>query len=225
MNDAHPNDAHRNDAHRNDAAPHADARHAATHGEVVAAGLASGERLYEPVTITALFEDVGAVERALDALYTAGTPRDLVEVVVSRDAARRFYADAGGRRAPRAPGRETWRYAGIGGLLGFVGGVGLSLVMVAWPGIDAPGGLALVQLAGPNVGTMAGAAIGALIGATRRRRANPRHARAAEAANAIMLAVAARGDAEGRLLAQLLEGQGGRDVRVEEPEAERPGVR
>lgn len=45
-------------------------------------------------------------------------------------------------------------------LLGVIGGVLLSLVMVAWPGIDAPGGLALVQLAGPNLGTVAGAAIG-----------------------------------------------------------------
>ena len=188
---------------------------AATHGEVVAVGLASGQRMHEPLTVTALFDDAAAVDRALDALYSAGTPRDLVEVVVSREAARRYYADAVGRRAPRPPGRETWRFAGIGGLLGFVGGVVLSLIMVAWPGIDAPGGLAIVQLAGPNVGTVAGAAIGALVGATRRRRPDPRHARAAEAANAIVLAVAARGEAESRLLAQLLAGQGGRDVRVD----------
>jgi hypothetical protein len=189
--------------------------HAATHGEAVAAALASGEQLREPVDVTALFDEPAAVDRALDALYSAGTPRDLIEVVVSREAAQRFYAGATGRRAPRALGRETWRYAGAGALLGFVGGVLLSLVMVAWPGVDAPGGLALVQLAGPNFGTMAGAAIGALIGALRRQRPQPRHARAAEAANAIVVAVAARSDREAELLGQLLAGEGGRDVRFD----------
>lgn len=200
--------------------PGRDAGRAATHGEVVATALASGQRMHEPLTVTALFDDAAAIERALDALYTAGTPRDLVEVVVSREAARHFYAGAPGGRwgAPRTPGRETWRYAGIGGLAGFVGGVILSLIMVAWPGIDAPGGLAIVQLAGPNVATIAGAAIGALFGATRRRRPDPRHARAAEAANAIVCAVAARGDREAELVAQLLTSQGGRDVRIEELE-------
>jgi hypothetical protein len=194
-------------------------RHAATHGQVVETALASGQRLLEPVTVTALFDEPEAVDRALDALYTAGTPRDLIEVVVSRQAAERFYASAPRRRAPRAQGRETWRFAGIGALTGFVGGVFLSLVMVAWPGIEAPGGLSLVQLAGPNIGTIVGASLGALIGAFRRQHPEPRHARAAEAANAIVLAVLARSEREAALLGQLLGGQGGRDVRVEAPAA------
>ena len=71
--------------------------HAATHGEVLASRLASGQRLYEPVDVTALFDTPAAVERALDALYTAGTPRDLIEVVVSREAAERYYGGAKGR--------------------------------------------------------------------------------------------------------------------------------
>jgi hypothetical protein len=196
-----------------------EASHAATHGEAVATRLASGQRKYEPADVTALFDDPAAVERALDALYTAGTPRDLIEVVVSREAARRFYAGAGRGEAPRALGRETWSYAGGGALIGFAAGVGISLVMVAWPGVDAPGGLALVQLAGPNIGTVAGAAIGAVIGAFRRQHPKPRHARAAEAANAIVVAVAARSDREAELLGQLLAGQGGRQIRVEALEA------
>ncbi|HEY0972838.1 MAG TPA: hypothetical protein VGE02_17850 [Gemmatimonadales bacterium] len=166
--------------------------------------------------MTSLFDTPVDVEHALDALYTAGTPRDLIEVVVSREAAERFYSSAAGRRAPRSRGRETWRYAGIGTLAGFVGGVLISLVMVAWPGIDAPGGLALVQIAGPNFGTVAGAAIGALIGAMRRQRPSAHHSRAAEASNAIVLAVSARSENEATLLGRLLMGQGGRDVRVEE---------
>lgn len=189
--------------------------HAATHGQVTETSFASGQRMLEPLTVTALFDDPARVERALDALYTAGTPRDLIEVVVSRDAAERFYARLPGRRAPRPPGRETWRFAGIGALAGFVGGVVISLVMVAWPGIDAPGGHALVQVAGPNIGTMAGAAVGAVIGSLRRQRPSPRHARAAEAAHAIVFAVAARSEQEAALIGQLLAGLGGRDVRRE----------
>jgi hypothetical protein len=189
---------------------------AATHGQVVETRAASGERLLEPLSVTALVDTLDGVERALDALYTAGTPRDLIEVVVSRDAAERFYAGAPRQWRPRAFGRETWRYAGAGALIGFVSGVVLSLIMVAWPGIEAPGGLALVQLAGPNFGTIAGAAVGALIGAFRRQRPDPRYARAAEASNAVLLAVSARSEAEAGLLAQLLAGQGGRDVRVEQ---------
>ena len=194
-----------------------EATHAATHGEVVATAMASGRRLQEPLDVTALFDDAESVERVLDALYTAGTPRDLIEVVVSRDAAARYYAGATGRRAPRRLGRETWSYAGAGALIGFIGGVLMSLVMVAWPGIEAPGGLALVQLAGPNMGTVGGAAIGALIGTLRRRRPQPRHARAAEAANAIVVAVAARSEREAELLRQLLAGFGGGSVRLEPP--------
>ena len=72
---------------------------------------------------------------------------------------------------------------------------------------------------GMNFGTVAGAAIGALIGAFRRQRPKPRHARAAEAANAIVVAVAARSEREAELLGQLLAGQGGRDVRIESPGA------
>lgn len=186
---------------------------AATHGEAVAAAMASGERLREPLTLTALFEDREAVDRAVDALYAAGTPRDLVEVVVSREAAARFYASA--PRAPRPPGRETFRYAGIGGLVGFVTGVGVGLVTVALPGIEAPGGMAPVQVLGPNMATIGGAAIGALIGFFRRQRPHARFARAAEATGAIVLAVAARSEAEAVLLGQLVAAQGGRDLRVE----------
>ena len=194
---------------------HPTAGRAATHGEVVAAGLASGIRRAEPVDVTALFDDPALVERALDALYPAGTPRDLIEVVVSRESAQRYYASAAGRGAPRALGRETWRFAGAGAMFGFAAGVLLSLVMVAWPGIDAPGGLALVQLAGPNAGTIVGAALGAAIGAFRRQRPQPRHARAAEAAGAIVVAVAARSERDATLLGALLSSQGGRDVRID----------
>lgn len=186
---------------------------AATHDQAVASGVASGRRLREPLTLTALFDDPGAVDRAVDALYAAGTPRDLVEVVVSREAAERFYADS--PRAPRRPGRETFRYAGIGGLIGFIAGVAIGLVTVALPGIEAPGGMAPVQVFGPNMATVVGAAIGALIGYFRRQRPNPRHARAAEQSGAIVLAVAARSEEEARILGEIVTANGGRDARVQ----------
>jgi hypothetical protein len=176
----------------------------------------SGYREREPFVLTALFDTPEAVDRALDALYTAGVPRDLIDVVVSRAAAQRFYGAQGpGRRAAREPGRETFRYAGAGALAGFVAGVLFSLLMLIWPGIEAPGAMAPVALFGPNVGTTAGAAIGALVGFTRRQRPDPRYARAADAADAILLAVRARGAAEAELLERLVRGQGGREPRLE----------
>lgn len=188
---------------------------AATAGHAIEGS--SGYRSREPLVITALFDSADAVDRALDALYTAGVPRDLIEVVVSRVAAERFYAVRGpGRRPAREPGRETFRYAGIGALVGFVGGVLFSLLMLILPGIDAPGGLAPVALFGPNVGTTAGAAVGALLGAFRRQRPDPRYARVAEAENAILLAVRSRASREAELAARLLEAQGGRETRIEE---------
>ena len=193
-----------------------------THGEIIAEEFATGRkrRDAEPLIVTSLADDPAGVERALDALYTAGIPRDLVEVVVSRHAAQRFY---GGTPKPRVrrPGRETFRYAGIGGLVGFIGGVLLSLVMVAWPGLDAPGGLAIVQLAGPNFGTVTGAAAGALVGWFKRQRPDARHARAAEAANAIVVSVTARNEGELDRVMRLLASAGGRDVRREPRAAKR----
>lgn len=186
---------------------------AATHGEVVAVEIASGQHMHEPLTLTALFDDPGTVERALDALYSAGTPRDLVEVVVSRESAK-LYSTA--KRAPRAPGRETFRYAGIGGLIGFIVGVGVGVVLVAMPGIESAGGMAPVQLLGPNMATIGGAAIGAVIGYFRRQRPDPRFARAAEAAGAIVLAVSTRSEREAKLLGDLLVAHGARDIRIEE---------
>lgn len=188
---------------------------AGTHGQVVETLLASGQQLQEPLSVTALFDDRDRVEHALDALYVLGTPRDLMEVVVSREAAKRFYESSPRGRAPTVR-RETWRYAGAGALFGFLGGVLLSLIMVVWPGIEAPGGLAIVQLAGPNFGTMAGAALGALIGATRRQKPKASYARAAEASNAILFAVSARSEADATRIARFLERQGGRDVRVDD---------
>lgn len=186
---------------------------AATHGQVVGTAAASGMEMREPLTVTALFDDRTKVEDAMDALYSAGTPRDLVEVVVSSRAAARHYGDAGTKI--RRPRRETYRYAGIGGLLGFIGGVVMGLVMVALPGIEEPGGMALVQVFGPNMATVGGATIGAIIGFFRPQRPNPRYARAAEESDSILLAVATRNHEEARVLGELVTAHGGRRLQVQ----------
>lgn len=175
-------------------------------------------------TVSALFRNAEEVDRALDTLYSAGTPRDLIEVVVSREAAERFYAVDGTRggprrRAPRPPGRETFRFAGIGALAGFIIGCVISLVNVMWPGLEAPGGMTLVALLGPNGGTILGAALGALFGVFRRQRPDPRYERAAEASGEIVLAVSAYTDEEIRLLGTILDHAGGHDVRVLDADA------
>jgi hypothetical protein len=168
-------------------------------------------RSSEPLTVTALFDSAAGVDAALDALYNAGMPRDLIDVVVSPEAAAHF---RGG--FVRGPGRETFRFAGIGGLTGLLLGAAISLVMVAWPGLDAPGGQAIAQLLGPNVGLVAGAALGACAGFFLHRSPDKRHARAAEAAGVIVVAVATRSQAEGVLIARLLTERGGRDARLED---------
>ena len=168
-----------------------------------------GGRL-EPIIVTALYDSAESVDAVLRGLHEAGVPRDLVEVVVSREAAERFY-----RRRARPPGREVFRYAAIGGIVGLILSSALSLVILALPGVAPPGGTAMVQLLGPNVGTVGGAALGALFGAFRRRRPSRRHARAAEAAKAILLTVRTRAEDEVPALEQLLAASGGREVRVE----------
>jgi hypothetical protein len=181
-----------------------EARHAAGIGQA-----STGSS--EPLTVTALFDSAAGVDAALDALYNAGMPRDLVDVVVSPEAAAHFRAGF-----VRGPGRETFRFAGIGGLAGLSLGAAISLVMVAWPGLDAPGGQAIEQLLGPNVGLVAGAALGACVGFFLYRSPDKRHARAADAAGAIVVAVATRSQAEGVLIARLLTESGGRDARFED---------
>jgi hypothetical protein len=164
----------------------------------------------EPLTVTALFDSRADVETALDALYTVGMPRDLVEVVVSREAAAHFPAGVA-----RRGGRETFRFAGIGGLTGLLLGAVTSLGMVAWPGLDAPGEQAIVQLLGPNFGLVTGAALGAAAGFFRHRRPDPRYARAAEAAGAIVVAVTVRNQEEGARIIQLLAKCGGREPQIQ----------
>lgn len=176
------------------------------------AGASAAGRSYrqELVWVSALFDSREAVDSVLVRLHDAGVPRDLIEVVVSPAAARRIYGGAG-----RPPRRQTLRYAGIGALAGVVAGATLSLVLVAWPGLDAPGGLAVVQLLGPNMTTILGAVLGSLAGVFAHRRPLPRHRRAGEAEDAAVVLVAGRSREEAEAIMDLLRTGGGREPRVE----------
>lgn len=160
--------------------------------------------------VSALFDDPAHVDDALARLTRAGVPRDLVHVVVSPTAARRFYPN----RA-RSLGRETMRFAGIGGLIGLIVGAVVSLVFIARPGFAEPGLGAITQLLGPNLATVTGALVGAFLGLFIRRRAEPRFIRAAEAPDAIVVVVTARTREEQRALSGLLTASGGKEPRHE----------
>jgi hypothetical protein len=160
--------------------------------------------------VSGLFDDRASVERALLRLTGAGVPRDLIEVVVSPEAARRFYA---GVRA--ADVRETVRYAGIGGLAGLIVSTLVSLALISLPEFVAPGATAMVQLLGPNMGAVGGAALGALLGYFRHRPGRRRHARAAESPETVVVVVRARDAGQADAVRGLLAGAGGRNLRVE----------
>lgn len=176
---------------------------------------ARGRKRYEPVVVTAVFDSADAVDAALIRLYQARVPRDLIEVVVSRSAAERFY-----KGARPVPTREVFRYAGIGGFIGLLLGVTIALVILALPGEVRQRSTALVQLLGPNFMTVSGALLGAIVGFFRRRRPLPHYARAAEASSGIVVAVAAQSEAQAENVLAILAEGGGRGPRVERPPAD-----
>ncbi|MGE0158663.1 MAG: hypothetical protein AB7T31_04575 [Gemmatimonadales bacterium] len=159
------------------------------------------------VPITALFDSAAGVETAVARLVAAGLPRDLIEVVAGPEAVRRFY---GGRARPSA--RDTFRWAGIGGIVGLLVGAGISLALIALPGFQPPGVMAWVQLVGPNVATVSGALVGAVFGLLRRRAPSSWHARLGDGEERIMVAALARGERELEVVARVLAEAGGRDV-------------
>jgi len=164
----------------------------------------------EAEAVSALFTDPAAVDRALARLVALGIPRDLIEVVVSPEAAALHYE---GRAQARR--REAFRYAGIGGLTGLITGAIVSIIMIAWPGFQTPDALAIVQLLGPNFMTVGGAAVGGLIGLFVHRRPRRIHARALEAPVSIVVVVTTRSEEETTAVVKALAESGGSSPRLE----------
>lgn len=164
----------------------------------------------KPHSASAVFHQTADVKTALEHLVRAGVPRDLIDVVVTPEAADQFYP--GGARAP---GNEALRFAGAGALLGLVAGAIVSLILIFIPGFMDSGILPIIQLIGPNFATVAGALIGGVIGLFTPRKPNPRHARAAEVPNAVVVVVTLRSREEAEHIAQILSASGGDAPRIE----------
>lgn len=167
-------------------------------------------RRARPHAASASFRDKDEIQNALEQLIRSGVPRDLIDVVVSPEAARRFYPDTA-----RGPGNDALRFAGAGGLIGLVVGSVVSLALIMVPGFFDSGVIPYVQLIGPNFITVCGALIGALIGLFRSRRPNPRHARALEEPDSIIMVVTLRSRDEAEQVSRILTASGGAGARVE----------
>lgn len=175
------------------------------------------KRRHDVATISGFVASPEAAEAAVEVLTASGIPRDLVEVVVSSTSDDRLYQG----RARRL-GTLALPYAGIGGLVGLLASVILSLQILVLPGFNLPERLARVQLLGPNIGALAGAIVGASIGALRRREPKGVYTRAAER-DAILIIVLDRPRAEAPIVARLLEELDAEDVRIDqEAEAAAP---
>ncbi len=160
--------------------------------------------------ITGFFDNRETVDEAIARLRTAGIPRDRIEVVVTPESAEREYA--GKARMSR---RGTLRYAGIGGLIGLIGGGLVSIVSLAWPGRSEVAETAIVQLVGPNVATIVGAIVGGLVGLRIPHPPDPLHARVEEAPSGILLLVEVGRREDERELMRLLAEAGGEELRLE----------
>jgi hypothetical protein len=163
-----------------------------------------------PHVVTASFRDPDQIQDALERLIRVGVPRDLVDVVVSPGAARRYYPEGA-----HDPGNDAFRYAGGGGLIGLLVGSIISLVLIMLPGFFDKGIIPYVQLIGPNFVTVSGALIGGLIGFFKRRPPNPHHARAAAEPDSIIMVVSLRSREEAERIALILARAGGREPRIE----------
>lgn len=155
------------------------------------------------VTVSGFYDAEEKVERALLELSSIhGVPRDLMEVLVSRRAAQRFY----GRRA-LALGPQSFRYAGAGAIIGLLFATVVSFELILFPGRDLPGVLPFVQLLGPNMGLVLGAVIGALVGLFVKKKPRGPYRRVLER-DEILLVVHGRGLGEAPAIEDALRSTG-----------------
>lgn len=158
------------------------------------------------VTVSGFFDSEQHLESALARLEFMGIPRDLIEVIVSPEGAKRFF-----QGKVQKLGTEALSYAGIGALLGLLAGTLISLGTIFYFGFTNARGQAIVQLVGPNVGTMIGAALGAIIGIFVRRRPTKQHQRALGRSE-ILILVHDRSPEEAAAVSGLLKSVGAQEV-------------
>jgi hypothetical protein len=115
--------------------------------------------------VTGMFRDRDSAERAYGALSTRGyTDRD-VNLAMSDDTRRRYFADA-----ETELGNKAAEGAGVGGALGATAGAIAAAIAAVGTSIAIPGlgiviaGPAVAALAGAGAGGVTGGLIGALVG-------------------------------------------------------------
>ncbi len=163
-----------------------------------------------PVTpVFAFFRTPQLVREVLPPLARLGVPRDLIDVVVTEQAADAMYA--GKRRAMR----PLWRFASIGGLLGLGSGAFVAFVLIAWPGFASPGPFTYALLFTPMITVALGAVTGALASFFTTRKPSDWRLRIPPPDNGeILLVVRARGDEQVALALQVLRDHGGAGAQV-----------
>lgn len=111
-------------------------------------------------TVVAIFDDMTSAESAVRELEGLGISRDDVSIVANKNVestARTGYGDTAGTAATEGASHVA-ADAGIGAALGGVGGLLLSFVALAIPGVGP------VLAVGPIVAALGGAGIGAVAG-------------------------------------------------------------
>jgi hypothetical protein len=167
------------------------------------------ERRPPTTPVYAYFATPAAINDALPHIARLGVPRDLIDVVVTENAAERMYA--GKRRAMR----PLWKFASIGGILGLAGGAAVAVILIAWPGFAPAGPFAYALLFTPMITVVSGAAIGVIMSFLAKRKPSDWRLRIPPPDNSeILMVVRARGDEQIALAQMTLQEQGGRGAQV-----------
>jgi uncharacterized protein YjbJ (UPF0337 family) len=116
--------------------------------------------------VTGTFSDRDSAERAYNSMMDRGYTRDDVNLMMSDDTRKRYFADA----ADTELGSKAMEGAGVGGAIGSVTGGILAALTAIGTSIALPGiglivaGPIVAGLAGAGAGGLTGGIIGALIG-------------------------------------------------------------
>lgn len=116
--------------------------------------------------VTAMFRDRDSAERAYQAMSARGYSRDDINVLMSDETRKRYFADD---RQDTELGTKAAEGAGVGaavgGTLGAVVGVAAAVGAIALPGIGLVAlGPVAAGLAGAGAGGVTGGLVGALVG-------------------------------------------------------------
>lgn len=109
-----------------------------------------------------IYPSYGAVERAVDALRTAGFRNTDISVLFPENVGTKDFAHEKGTKAPEGATTGAGTGAIVGGTLGWLAGIGALAIPGLGPFIAA--GPIMAALAGAGVGGAVGGVAGALIG-------------------------------------------------------------